>query len=75
VKAYLGPRFALFPVVYFLSMVIMHGHAPNLPKEPGSTSAWEAVSNGTRRQLAPGQTIKLAPGAKIDFGSTDGEVG
>ncbi len=40
-----------------------------------SSSAWEAVSNGSRRQIAPGQTIKLAPGAKIDFGSTDGEVG
>jgi hypothetical protein len=33
------------------------------------------VSNGARRQIGPGQTIKLAPGAKIDFGSTDGEVG
>ncbi len=41
-----------------------------------SSSAWEVVSgNGTRRQIAPGQTIKLAPGTKIDFGSTDGEVG
>jgi RsiW-degrading membrane proteinase PrsW (M82 family) len=40
-----------------------------------SSSAWEATTNGTRRQVAPGQTIKLAPGAKIDFGSTDGEVG
>jgi RsiW-degrading membrane proteinase PrsW (M82 family) len=52
---------------------------PNDPSILGltnlSSSAWEAVSNGTRRQVAPGQTIKLAPGAKIDFGSTDGEVG
>lgn len=40
-----------------------------------SNSAWETVSNGARRQVAPGQTIKLALGAKIDFGSTDGEVG
>jgi RsiW-degrading membrane proteinase PrsW (M82 family) len=52
---------------------------PNDPSVLGltnlSSSAWEAVSNGTRRQIAPGQTIKLAPGAKIDFGSTDGEVG
>jgi hypothetical protein len=52
---------------------------PNDPTVLGltnlSSSAWEAVSNGTRRQIAPGQTIKLAPGAKIDFGSTDGEVG
>ena len=52
---------------------------PNDPTVLGltnlSSSAWEAVSNGARRQIAPGQTIKLAPGAKIDFGSTDGEVG
>jgi hypothetical protein len=52
---------------------------PNDPSVLGltnlSSSAWEAVSNGSRRQIAPGQTIKLAPGAKIDFGSTDGEVG
>jgi RsiW-degrading membrane proteinase PrsW (M82 family) len=41
-----------------------------------SSSAWQVVSgNGARRQIEPGQTIKLAPGAKIDFGSTDGEVG
>jgi RsiW-degrading membrane proteinase PrsW (M82 family) len=52
---------------------------PNDPSVLGltnlSSSAWEAVSNGTRRQIGPGQTVKLAPGAKIDFGSTDGEVG
>jgi RsiW-degrading membrane proteinase PrsW (M82 family) len=52
---------------------------PNDPSVLGltnlSSSAWEATTNGTRRQVAPGQTIKLAPGAKIDFGSTDGEVG
>jgi RsiW-degrading membrane proteinase PrsW (M82 family) len=52
---------------------------PNDPSVLGltnlSSSAWEATTNGTRRQVGPGQTIKLAPGAKIDFGSTDGEVG
>jgi RsiW-degrading membrane proteinase PrsW (M82 family) len=52
---------------------------PNDPSVLGltnlSNSAWEAMSNGARRQVAPGQTIKLVPGAKIDFGSTDGEVG
>jgi RsiW-degrading membrane proteinase PrsW (M82 family) len=52
---------------------------PNDPSVLGltnlSSSAWEVVSNGTRRQIGPGQTIKLAPGAKIDFGSTEGEVG
>jgi RsiW-degrading membrane proteinase PrsW (M82 family) len=52
---------------------------PNDPSVLGltnlSNSAWEVVSNGARRQIGPGQTIKLAPGAKIDFGSTDGEVG
>jgi hypothetical protein len=52
---------------------------PNDPSVLGltnlSSSGWEAVSNGARRQVAPGQTIKLAPGARIDFGSTDGEVG
>jgi RsiW-degrading membrane proteinase PrsW (M82 family) len=51
---------------------------PNDPSVLGltnlSSSAWVASTNGTRRQVAPGQTIKLAPGAKIDFGSTDGEV-
>jgi RsiW-degrading membrane proteinase PrsW (M82 family) len=52
---------------------------PNDPSVLGltnlSSSAWEVVSNGTRRQIGPGQTTKLAAGAKIDFGSTDGEVG
>jgi RsiW-degrading membrane proteinase PrsW (M82 family) len=52
---------------------------PNDPSVLGltnlSSSAWEAVSNGSRRQIAPGQTIRLAPGARIDFGSIDGEVG
>jgi RsiW-degrading membrane proteinase PrsW (M82 family) len=51
---------------------------PNDPSILGltnlSSSAWEVVSNGTRRQIGPGQTTKLAPGCKIDFGSTDGEV-
>ena len=52
---------------------------PNDPSVLGltnlSSSAWQAVSgNGARRQIEPGQTIKLAPGSKIDFGSTDGEV-
>jgi RsiW-degrading membrane proteinase PrsW (M82 family) len=41
-----------------------------------SMSAWEVLSgNGIRRQIVTGQTIKLAPGTRIDFGSTDGEVG
>jgi RsiW-degrading membrane proteinase PrsW (M82 family) len=52
---------------------------PNDPSILGltnlSSSAWEVTSNGTRRQIGPGQTTKLAPGAKIDFGSIDGEVG
>lgn len=40
-----------------------------------STGPWEAVtSSGLRREIGPGQTIKLAPGTRIDFGSTDGEV-
>ena len=52
---------------------------PNDPAVLGltnlSTTAWETVtSSGTRRQIATGQTIKLAAGTKIDFGSTDGEV-
>jgi RsiW-degrading membrane proteinase PrsW (M82 family) len=55
-------------------------HNPSDPSVLGltnlSSSAWDVVSgNGTRRQIAPGQTIKLAPATKIDFGSTDGEVG
>jgi RsiW-degrading membrane proteinase PrsW (M82 family) len=52
---------------------------PNDPAVLGltnwSTSAWEVLSSsGVRRQIDTGQTIKLAPGTKIDFGSTDGEV-
>lgn len=40
-----------------------------------STTSWETMTgSGTRREIAPGQTIKLAPGTRIDFGSTDGEV-
>jgi RsiW-degrading membrane proteinase PrsW (M82 family) len=53
---------------------------PNDPAVLGltnlSTTAWEVVtSNNTRRAIQPGQTVKLAPGTKIDFGETDGEVG
>ena len=52
---------------------------PNDPAVLGltnlSTTAWETMTaSGTRRQIATGQTIKLANGTKIDFGSTDGEV-
>ncbi len=52
---------------------------PNDPSVLGltnlSTTAWEVVtSSNTRREIAPGQTVKLAPGTKIDFGETDGEV-
>jgi RsiW-degrading membrane proteinase PrsW (M82 family) len=52
---------------------------PNDPSVLGltnlSTSVWETVSgSGVRRQVVTGQTIKLAPGTKIDFGMTDGEV-
>jgi len=40
-----------------------------------STSVWETVTgSGARRQIGTGQSIKLAPGTKIDLGSTDGEV-
>lgn len=52
---------------------------PNDPNVLGltnlSTSMWETVtSSGIRRQIGTGQTIKLALGTRIDFGSTDGEV-
>ncbi len=52
---------------------------PNDPAVLGltnlSASVWETVTtSGTRRQIGAGQTIKLSPGTKIDFGSTDGEV-
>ena len=41
-----------------------------------STVAWEVLTaSNTRRAIQPGQTVKLAPGTKIDFGQTDGEVG
>lgn len=40
-----------------------------------STTVWEVVSGGgARREIAPGQTVKLGPGVKIDFGAIDGEV-
>lgn len=40
-----------------------------------STGVWETVTaSGMRREIGPGQTIKLALGTRIDFGSTDGEV-
>ena len=40
-----------------------------------STAAWEVVTaSNTRRAIQPGQTVKLSPGTKIDFGETDGEV-
>lgn len=52
------------------------------PNEPGvlgltnrSSTAWEVISsNGTQRTIATGQTIKLSPGTRFNFGSTDGEV-
>jgi RsiW-degrading membrane proteinase PrsW (M82 family) len=52
---------------------------PNDPSVLGltnlSTAVWEAMSaSGTRRQIGTGQTIKLAAGTRIDFGSIDGEV-
>ncbi len=52
---------------------------PNDPNVLGltnlSTTSWEVVtSSNTRREIAPGQTVKLASGTKIDFGETDGEV-
>jgi hypothetical protein len=52
---------------------------PNDPNVLGltnlSTTAWEVVTpSNTRRDIQPGQTVKLAPGTKIDFGETDGEV-
>jgi hypothetical protein len=54
-------------------------HNPTDPTVLGltnlSTSIWETrTASGTHRQIAHGQTIKLAAGTKIDFGSTDGEV-
>lgn len=40
-----------------------------------STTPWETVTgSGIRRQIESGKTIKLAPGTRIDFGQTDGEV-
>lgn len=40
-----------------------------------SASTWEVVSgSGARRQITSGQTIRLSPGTRIDFGSVDGEV-
>jgi hypothetical protein len=40
-----------------------------------SRAPWEVVtSNGTRRNIQTGQTVKLAQGTRIDFGPIDGEV-
>lgn len=40
-----------------------------------STSSWEIVSSrGNRHHIQAGQTVKLTPGTKIDFGGIDGEV-
>lgn len=52
---------------------------PNDPEVLGltnlSTTIWEVVTtSSTRREIQPGQTVKLSPGTKIDFGETDGEV-
>jgi RsiW-degrading membrane proteinase PrsW (M82 family) len=52
---------------------------PNDPSILGltnqSTGVWETVTgSGVRRTIGPGQTIKLARGTRIDFGSVDGEV-
>jgi RsiW-degrading membrane proteinase PrsW (M82 family) len=40
-----------------------------------SSRAWEIVTDqGNRRNIQPGQTVRLSHGTKIDFGSMDGEV-
>jgi RsiW-degrading membrane proteinase PrsW (M82 family) len=52
---------------------------PNDPQVLGlkntSSSAWEVVSGtGSRRPIGTGQTLRLSPGTKINFGITEGEV-
>ncbi len=51
---------------------------PNDPSVLGltnlSTTAWDVATTNSRREIQPGQTVKLSPGTRIDFGSTDGEV-
>ncbi len=54
-------------------------HNPNDPSVLGLTnlsySVWQVTTaNNTLREIQPGQTIKLAPGTRINFGATDGEV-
>ncbi len=40
-----------------------------------SSSTWEVVNaQGNRREIQPGQTMRLTVGTKIDFGQVDGEV-
>jgi RsiW-degrading membrane proteinase PrsW (M82 family) len=40
-----------------------------------SSSPWKVVTgSGNQRQVQTGQTVKLSPGTKIDFGVLDGEV-
>jgi RsiW-degrading membrane proteinase PrsW (M82 family) len=40
-----------------------------------SSSTWEVVNaQGNRREIQPGQAVRLAAGTKIDFGKVDGEV-
>lgn len=52
---------------------------PNDPSALGllnsSRSVWEFVSaSGNRYQLQPGQTVKIARGARFGFGMIDGEI-
>jgi RsiW-degrading membrane proteinase PrsW (M82 family) len=52
---------------------------PNDPQVLGlkntSSSAWEVISgSGSRRPITTGQTLRLSPGTKINFGITEGEV-
>jgi hypothetical protein len=52
---------------------------PNDPQVLGlkntSSSPWEVVSgSGSRRPIVTGQTLRLSPGTKINFGITEGEV-
>jgi RsiW-degrading membrane proteinase PrsW (M82 family) len=52
---------------------------PNDPQVLGlkntSSSAWEVISgSGSRRPIVSGQTLRLSPGTKINFGITEGEV-
>ena len=59
-----------------VAQVMPHPTDPAMPVLRNlSRSTWEAVRvDGTVRNIAPAETIRLIPGTRIDFGSLAGAV-